>query len=384
MRLGLYITPLFIVFTACPSPTVCELLSDGSQGDLRWLSCAQTIHEKGMVAEITIDAGDNAFLVSIQGTADLAIETVTDPNGDEVVTGSDWYSSDNRYSNGVLPIATETAFNFPVQAEDGDLMAGTYEVAFLAIDDEGFRLGDVPATVAVHINNDTDITQGQIPLRILYTQEASQSPEIQQATEQAVANATGFLAAYGVSFSPSTTTSAALDGLSALPNPMLDDEETYISLHEHVEPGEVLLVVGDNIGDSENQQIVYGVAGGVPGSMTVANRGLVILSWLAHAGGDGTISNKEVDLMGETIAHELFHYLGVYHPMDDSNGTFESFDLFDNLTDTENCTSPETCEDALGSNLMFPYTLCSGNSCTPQDQLTPSQIGVVHRYTGVQ
>lgn len=84
-------------------------------------------------------------------------------------------------------------------------------------------------------------------------------------------------------------------------------------------------------------------------------------------------------MMAETIAHEVGHYLGLFHPVEDG------FTYWDYLDDTEECTNRTNCEDVLGTNLMFPYPICAVyNACDPQDQLSAKQVGVIQHYVGVE
>ena len=78
--------------------------------------------------------------------------------------------------------------------------------------------------------------------------------------------------------------------------------------------------------------------------------------------------------MGETMAHEVGHYTGLYHPVE------SNYRAWDALDDTPECTRRRDCEDALGDNLMFPYSICDATSCLVTDQLSADQEGVLQRY----
>jgi len=384
MRPGPIIVTIFAALSGCKSVPECEFLAGEGVGDLRKMSCINTISDEGLLLKIPIQPGDGAFLVHAKGTDDLAVEYVEGPEHNILVEAEEWYQSEFRYSNGLLPFAPETTFNYPVQKDDVQLQEGDYWVQLLAIDNEGYQIGDVPVDVTVHINEDNQFDAGAVRLRVLYTQEAAQSTEIQTAIEAALEQSNTILSPFGMSATVKESFTGDLDEVLYLPNPMQDEDDTYLGLQDMVDPGELLIVIGDEIGSSEEANAIHGVSGGIPGTLTESNRGLVVISWLTHAGSDAKFNSAEINLMGETLAHELCHYLGLYHPMDDSEGVMSTFDLFDNLQDTEACTTSENCETVLGSNLMFPYTLCQGGTCDPQDQLTPQQTAVTQRYTGVQ
>jgi hypothetical protein len=102
----------------------------------------------------------------------------------------------------------------------------------------------------------------------------------------------------------------------------------------------------------------------------------VAISWLQHAGKDGTLDDQDVQTMGETMAHEAGHFLGLFHPVEFSDGTASSYD---SLGDTPACSTRSDCDASLESNLMYPYA-----TGAVQDDLTAEQVGVLHRWTGVQ
>jgi hypothetical protein len=100
---------------------------------------------------------------------------------------------------------------------------------------------------------------------------------------------------------------------------------------------------------------LLGNATGIPGSMKMANSWNGVLNGLtAHATG----STLDSQLLGETVAHEFGHQLGLFHTSE-SAGT--SFDI---LSDTPECAisrdsdssgkvSAEECDGYGGDNIMF-------------------------------
>ena len=80
--------------------------------------------------------------------------------------------------------------------------------------------------------------------------------------------------------------------------------------------------------------------------------------------------------MGETMAHEVGHFMGLFHPVE------QTFDRWDACDDTPNCASAAECEGVLGNNLMYPAPVCDFTSCIEQDQLSDVQVEILQRYTG--
>jgi hypothetical protein len=78
--------------------------------------------------------------------------------------------------------------------------------------------------------------------------------------------------------------------------------------------------------------------------------------------------------MSETMGHEVGHYLGLYHPVEDG------WRYWDALDDTLECGSTAECESALKDNLLFPYPVCTRDACEPQVNLTEAQRVVIGNY----
>lgn len=111
-----------------------------------------------------------------------------------------------------------------------------------------------------------------------------------------------------------------------------------------------------------------GIAGGIPGPPVTGTPHSGVIA--ATFGGLSTLSSLDKNLLGETIAHEIGHYLGLYHTTESSGSRF------DPVSDTGECTkshpTPAGCPD--GANLMF-YVV--GGPSIPQITLSPGQRFVV-------
>ena len=78
--------------------------------------------------------------------------------------------------------------------------------------------------------------------------------------------------------------------------------------------------------------------------------------------------------MAETMAHEVGHYMGLFHVVE---GGYSSFDA---IGDTPRCNGQNQCQNMLGDNNMYPFSLCSAQGCVRQRVLTPGQLEVSNRY----
>ena len=104
-----------------------------------------------------------------------------------------------------------------------------------------------------------------------------------------------------------------------------------------------------------SETALLGVSAGLPGTMGIASSWNGVINYLsAHATG----STLNSQLLGETAAHEMGHWLGLFHTTE-ANGT-----SFDPLSDTAQCAIsrdndndakvyPEECVGYGADNLMF-------------------------------
>lgn len=171
-----------------------------------------------------------------------------------------------------------------------------------------------------------------------------------------------------------------IDGPTVIPQPFEGDSfyEQNSALSDSL--GVNLFIAGDIEGSSGE---ILGIAGGIPGPPNPSSRSGVAVGIFPGAGPDGTYSNTEVRILGETLAHESGHFLGLFHPVDFSGDRAAETDPLD---DTETCRMFAGClaNDSLTSNLMFVSPVADGSGgFVRQDQLSPDQAGVLNRNISV-
>ena len=115
---------------------------------------------------------------------------------------------------------------------------------------------------------------------------------------------------------------------------------------------------------------ILGVSAGIPGSMSIASSWNGVINYLsAHA--TGSTLNSQV--LGETVAHEMGHWLGLFHTTEAAGSSF------DPLSDTAQCpisldgdsdgkVYAEECEGYGADNLMFWTTWSTSSQAAGKTQ----------------
>lgn len=133
---------------------------------------------------------------------------------------------------------------------------------------------------------------------------------------------------------------------------------------------------------------VLGVSGGIPGlpgKVGTRNSAMVVV-FDTHLGTPGaTPTDSELTLMGETIAHEAGHWLGLYHLAESNYNSTQSVYNRDPISETPRCTQNPvslvncdgTAENNSGArNVMF----WSGTAGFDQSRFTGEQGWVLRRH----
>lgn len=263
-----------------------------------------------------------------------------------------------------------TLLNWPVSGEEA-LLTGEEVVAVVgASDDSGTLNSGVRLDLAAYMKADADLDEGELTVNLFFAGATVDDAEIRTAVEEAVELWRILYADAGL-----TINLEMKDWVEGnLPKPGEGAPGEYEALSAESALRSVNVVIVPTILESEE---LLGTAGGIPGPLVSSDRSAVLISAAANAGPDLDFDDLEVRLLAETLAHEAGHYLGLFHPVENS------WDSWDALSDTEDCDDQQICEDTFKNNLMFPYPVCDGSTCEMQDGLTELQRSVLQRYTGV-
>lgn len=344
--------------------------TDGS-GEVRTVDHG-TVNSVDGWATLDIDVvdGDTSFLVNAFGTDVLSIDHVVDPAGNTALNWEDW-TGHLELTNAFFPCDSDSCnrdfgFNWPIRDVDGELTPGTWQV-FVATTDASFNWIDgSPVTATTIVKRDPDLAASVVPVRIVYARGVGDDAAVVAGIEGSVEVWREIWAGFGL------TLQATYDNVDITPN--LDypssDNTAIAEATAGSAPGELTVIVGEDIGADS---FWLGYAGGIPGALVPGPRSAVIVGWLSCAGPDGAFSDSDMRIAGETMAHEVGHFQGMFHP----NET--DYNNWDALDDTPGCGSESACVAANGNNLMYPLTV---DGIGPQESLTPQQVGVVMRYVG--
>lgn len=348
-------------------------LTETTEGDLRHLYGTITSTSRGTArVRIPVEDADTSLLITAQIDAPNAahIRSLAAPDHTEVFRSTDWNDSPYNKTNGGF-LSTVASLNWPIAASDPGLEPGDWELE-LGVVDADMRYTQADVAIDVLLKQDAALDTGALQVAVVFTDGAEEDEEVRDAVNGAKQRWAQIYAANGIDVA--FEQDVGYDG-SALQAPALAVEEAYAVIAARTGLPHVNLVVSEDIVDFQD---VYGIAGDIPGPLVPSTRSAVQVSLLEAAGTDGHFSDDDIRLLGETMAHESGHFLGLFHPVE---ADWAGWDVLD---DTPECDSTRTCIDELSTNLMFPVTVCAGGTCIEQSDVTAEQREVVQRYTGVE
>jgi len=331
--------------------------------------------ESDGILEVEIEIGEEhtAFMVTGESARYVGLERLKDPNGDVVLRWQDWWDSEFSLTDAFFGYERTTAFNWPIRDVDAGLIPGTYIAEINTTNNNGAYIGNEAVTVSVHKKADPDFQGGDVELHIIWADGVQDDADVVSAVEGAVERWREIWGAVGISLNETFHDSSLDPSLGFT----YTGDAAIASQTEDFGEDAMVLIVGEQILDETD---TFGISAGIPGTLAASEMTFVVVSWLTHAGADAAFSDEEIQIMGETMAHECGHYAGLYHPVE------FGFEYWDALDDTSQCGGYNGCENQLGDNLMFPYPVCDyyGNGgCVAQENLTGQQQSVMNRYMGV-
>ena len=321
--------------------------------------------------EVEVPADADHFQVTGIGDRDewVYLEELWSPAGDRVLYWEDWWASPQSLTNAIYGDRV-MAFDWPSRDVDGTLAPGTWTIVGSMTDANYYYATRADLSLSTALKTDDDFANGTVAVRIVWADGVDGDPAVVDAVEQAVERWREVWGTAGIALEERYVTSD-LDPHLAFAWRGDDPEVEARSQDKRAE--ELQLIVGEQV---RNDLGTYGIAGGIPGTILPSGSTYVVLSWLAHAGRNAQFDADEIRLMGETMAHEVGHYTGLFHPVE------SNLKAWDALDDTVECSSYRACENELGTNVMYPYSICGGGYCLATDQITADQQGVMQRYVG--
>ena len=357
--------------------------SDGQDGNTNQetaFSISQTTNESGQAStSFVVAAGTTKFSVTASADSSdyIAIASLESTNGKDYLTpNSTEVTLANMYFR-YVNFAT-----IPSRIKDGVLTDGTrYTVTAQVVSSQDMSpVADARVTFFVNSKDDTNLDGGSMRVNVFFVGDIGQDTTSKSVMDQAIDE---FIQIYSSAANIAVNIFRYdISGPSVLPLPV-SGSSFYKTNSSTVPSPSVNLFVSGDISGLDSSDETLGISGGIPGPAISSERSAVAISIFGSAGADGNFDSEDIRLLGETIAHETGHYLGLFHPVDlDGN----SVSVVDPLDDTPECTYITNClqDEELITNLMFlsPVPNNSGNY-TPQTNLTQEQRGVLNRYIAV-
>lgn len=331
---------------------------------------------------LTPEDDETSFLVQWDADAPGAggyAESVSGGGLGRVFFAEDWWDGTHNKTNAAY-LDSAIVMNWPVDASDDPLTAGKrYSVRARFDENAGAWTA---RTVA---KTDRDLERGVVRVRIVLEEQVSERPGWSEVVDEAIRRwQDEIFAGLGLTLETETVVRTLRARIAP---PGFGDEPMYRELSSDRDETWIDLVV---VRDLEGGAGIYGVAGGIPGPVGSTGRSAVTVSMLTSAGPDGEFNDVELNILSETMAHEVGHYLGLFHPVEIPSG--DATESFDALDDTTECASFEACSNILANNLMFPTPVClfgdpstdEDPGCIRQVALTDDQVGLIQRYVLVE
>lgn len=342
--------------------------------DLRWIERETTTGSSGSERlAIEVEPGETAFLLTarLDWPYRAFVLDLEGPGGELLYEAEAiWEEGAHSWTGAVSP-EWATTLNWPVLDAQEPLEPGRYRARVGVIDLEDFYVRRAPLTATVAFKADPEPASGVVHANLVLVDDLADDTAARAAIEAALPTWRAIYGSVGLSLEVSWSEYQG----GPLMAPGEGSREAYEAIAAASPPRSVNVVFVDLIEDSDE---LYGLAGHIPGPLVPSIHSAVTISMLVNSGADGVFTADEERLLGETIAHEVGHQLGLFHPVE------TTWSAWDALDDTPECATQVSCTSRLGRNLMFPYPVCTDDGCAPQDELSDQQGRQAHRYVGVR
>lgn len=236
-------------------------------------------------------------------------------------------------------------------------------------------------TFNITSREDSNLNSGSLNLNVFYVGDIGQENETKQAMKSALEEAKSIMS--GSASISLNVSEYDVSGPVSLPFPF-DGSSLYEGASLTAASPSVNVFVGGDIAGTSSIGEVLGISAGIPGPAIPSEKSVVAVGIFNSAGSDGIFDGEDIRILGETIAHEGAHFMGLFHPIDFSGSLVDDTDP---LADTDSCSFLTDCisRTELISNLMFPSPVANGDGgFVRQNILTSEQKGVLNRYVAVR
>jgi hypothetical protein len=318
-------------------------------GEVNKLAITATTDQNAQIRFTRVQAGANNYLT---------------PGGQSVSLANEFFRSGNT-------VSVPSRMVDPILAP-----ASRFEVG---VEVRSSSNNNPPVLFTITSRNDNNLNSGTLQMNIFRVGEVALEASSRTAIDQAIVEARNILSSSaGIGL---RIQEFEISGPITLPLPS-DGDRLYLDASNRAPSPAVNIFIGGDIGGGSSGTTL-GIAAGIPGPPMPSRKSGVAISLFAGAGSNGRFDREDIRLLGETIAHESGHQMGLFHPVDFSGSVVIATDP---INDTEECSFFTECVgvNSLVRNLMFPNPVSdSSGSLIPQNQLSQGQRGVLNRYVAV-
>ena len=340
------------------------------------LEISSSTNSKGLASMSFKTAKDvTKFTVTAQSTSNKSTRITS-----LSVSGSDYLSpggANISLAQDFSPILVSTTV--PSRETDKPLSSPQEVSVNAEIENANAQTGD-QILFKVTSRKDGNLSSGSLNLNVFYVGSIGAEKTTKDAMKSALSVAKDiFSNQAGINLK---IVEADIAGKVLLPLPSNGDK-LYSSASQTAASPAVNVFIGGDIGATSSSGEILGIAANIPGPPTPTAKSAVAISIFTSAGSDGVFDSEDVRILGETIAHESGHFMGLFHPVDFAGNVVAASDP---LSDTDSCSFNTQCvaNTNLNTNLMFPNPVPDNRgNYIPQNRLTAEQKGVLNRYAAV-